>query len=107
MKRGARAEAKARGLTRYFTGKPCKNGHLAERFVNGAVCVICKAERTTEWRAAHREEAKEAERAWYRANKARRLAADKAWRKANPEKSAAIYARYRARRAAEKAIERR
>ena len=26
-----RAEAKARGLKRYFTGKPCKAGHVAER----------------------------------------------------------------------------
>jgi hypothetical protein len=29
----SRAEAKARGLTRYFTGKPCKYGHIAERYV--------------------------------------------------------------------------
>ncbi len=28
-----RAEAKARGLTRYFTGKLCKRGHVAENAV--------------------------------------------------------------------------
>ena len=27
------AEAKALGLKRYFTGKPCKHGHVAERWV--------------------------------------------------------------------------
>ena len=33
-------EAKAQGLKRYFTGKPCKHGHIAERHVTGG-CVIC------------------------------------------------------------------
>jgi hypothetical protein len=27
----ARADAKAHGLTRYYTGKPCGRGHIAER----------------------------------------------------------------------------
>jgi hypothetical protein len=36
-----RAEAKARGLKRYFTGKPCgSRGHVAERYISGA-CVTC------------------------------------------------------------------
>jgi hypothetical protein len=26
-------EAKARGLKRYFTGKPCKRGHIAEQWL--------------------------------------------------------------------------
>jgi hypothetical protein len=37
----SRAEAKAQGLTHYFTGKPCKNGHVAKRLVAGA-CVECR-----------------------------------------------------------------
>lgn len=40
----SRAEAKARGLTRYFTGKPCKHGHIAERRVEGG-CIECIRER--------------------------------------------------------------
>lgn len=36
-------EAKAQGLKRYFTGKPCKRGHIAERHVSGG-CVVCSAE---------------------------------------------------------------
>lgn len=31
--------------TRYFTGKPCKNGHVAERFIDTKECVGCKSER--------------------------------------------------------------
>ena len=36
-------QARAQGLKRYYTGKPCKNGHVAVRFVQGSQCVICKA----------------------------------------------------------------
>jgi len=37
----SRAEARARGLKRYFTGVPCKHGHIAERFVTGSRCIAC------------------------------------------------------------------
>lgn len=36
-----RARAKAAGLTRYFTGRPCKHGHLAERLTSCAKCADC------------------------------------------------------------------
>ncbi len=41
-----RAEARARGLTRYFTGQPCVKGHVAERYANfgnpkSGPCVDC------------------------------------------------------------------
>ena len=35
------AEAKAQGLTHYFTGKPCKHGHVALRSVSQRACVEC------------------------------------------------------------------
>jgi hypothetical protein len=35
-----RAEAKATGATHYFTGEPCKHGHVAPRKTKGA-CVEC------------------------------------------------------------------
>ena len=34
-------EAKALGLTRYYTGKPCPRGHISERRANGRGCVEC------------------------------------------------------------------
>ena len=37
----SRTEAKAKGLRFYFTGKPCKHGHLAERVVYNSTCVEC------------------------------------------------------------------
>src|SRR5689334_5463261 len=36
-----RAEAKAASLPRYFTGKPCKHGHVAERYTSIKICVSC------------------------------------------------------------------
>lgn len=37
----ARAQALEAGLTRYFTGKPCKHGHLCERITDNGTCVTC------------------------------------------------------------------
>lgn len=37
-----REEAKALGLDRYFNGKPCVHGHVAERRVAGGGCVVCQ-----------------------------------------------------------------
>jgi hypothetical protein len=33
-------DARSVGLKRYYTGKPCKHGHVAERHVTGG-CVVC------------------------------------------------------------------
>ncbi len=38
----SRKTAKAHGLKRYFTGKPCRNGHIAQRYVlSCGPCVEC------------------------------------------------------------------
>lgn len=37
----ARTQAVAEGRTTYNTGKPCKYGHLCDRFVSGNACVEC------------------------------------------------------------------
>ena len=42
-----RADATAQGLSKYFTGKPCKKGHICERYTKFGVCVDC----TSEWNA--------------------------------------------------------
>lgn len=36
-----REQAYARGSKTYYTGKPCKHGHHAERYTNGGACVAC------------------------------------------------------------------
>lgn len=37
----SRKEAREQGLTRYFTGKPCKNGHLEEKNTHTGICYGC------------------------------------------------------------------
>lgn len=36
-----RADARERGLARFFTGRPCKHGHVDERYVSTLGCVSC------------------------------------------------------------------
>lgn len=38
-----RKEAAASGLSRFYTGQTCKEGHRAERFVGNRQCVACNA----------------------------------------------------------------
>lgn len=53
-----RLDARAAGLTRYFTGKPCEYGHLAERGVASYRCHACGLA----WKAANRDAINAAER---------------------------------------------
>lgn len=80
-----RKEAKEQGLKRYFTGKPCKHGHVSERRTITGYCEECCA---IKYKANRRDEEylnKERERnkRWKRANKdiinARRRVRDKEW----------------------------
>lgn len=41
----SRADAKSCGEVHYFTGKPCKYGHIAQRLVSTANCCVCVAQR--------------------------------------------------------------
>ena len=38
-----RAEAATSGLSRFYTGTPCREGHRAERYVSNRQCVACNA----------------------------------------------------------------
>ncbi len=42
-------DAKAQGLKTYFTGVPCKRGHVCERFVANCSCRECQYEVTRIW----------------------------------------------------------
>lgn len=48
----SRTEAKAIGLKRYFTGVPCKKGHISERQVCSWGCMACKSEAARDTRLA-------------------------------------------------------
>lgn len=47
--------AKAAGYTRYSIGRPCANGHLAERLVSNSQCVVCAELRRKRWAKTNRD----------------------------------------------------
>lgn len=49
----SRQEAVALGKTRYFTGIPCKHGHVSERMVSNKSCVACMTMWRAAWEAEH------------------------------------------------------
>jgi len=55
-----RSEAKRLGLTRYFTGKQCKHGHVSERLTCDGGCLTCKSEKQSlYWRTSEKARAKD------------------------------------------------
>jgi hypothetical protein len=101
-------EAKALGLKHYFTGVPCKHGHIAERSVRTGRCLECGRARVAKWKAANpervrekrrkhraanleklREKDREAAHRRYIKNRDKIRSQQAAWRAANKEKIAA------------------
>lgn len=54
MKLITRKEAQQQGLTRYFTGRPCPKGHIAERRTANKGCQLCTKRRRKEYIASER-----------------------------------------------------
>lgn len=83
-------EAKDRGLKHYFTGKPCKRGHISKRYLSNKECVTCRSIKTQSYQEKgyfknYREENTEKEKK-YR----------KEYKKNNKDKVNAFTAKYRA-----------
>jgi len=99
-----RQEAKDLGLNKYNTGKPCKQGHFADRYVKGAKCTECAKLQSVAWKLDNPEKHAQSMRKWLENNRelhgtrvkrwqaanSDKVKADaKAWQKANPDKMAA------------------
>jgi len=99
-----RKEAKEQGLKHYFTGKPCKHGHVVERYVSSKKCKKCSSEynRTSEkaktrnkkWRQDNPEKMKERYHRRYIREKEKRKEYACLWRQGNPEKVVQYSHRY-------------
>jgi len=92
----ARKEAIRTGLRRYFTGKPCRNGHVAERDVGNRTCLDCSNERSARnradnpeyyanYRKHHRELAGSYNNSYYSDNAAELSAYARVYRRDNAE----------------------
>lgn len=78
-------QAREQGVTRYFTGKPCCNGHVAERMTSNRRCVDCLSVDSKKWSKDNKEKVSATSRAWRNANANKMKALKKAWNAANPE----------------------
>lgn len=93
--------AKQNGKPRYFTGRPCKAGHVADRRTGNGECIACAYERQKKFRADNPEAARakdarhraakyaivlERTRSWRNRNRAKIAAYNKARRQLCPEK---------------------
>jgi 5-methylcytosine-specific restriction endonuclease McrA len=81
----SRIEAKAAGLKRYFTGKPCCNGHVAERRASNAACTECAYEGSKRRRLENPEKERARVRKYDATHRESRRAANCARRAASPE----------------------
>lgn len=87
-----RQQAKNQHLSRYFTGKPCTNGHISERSTKNGHCIECDRMRSEKFR----NERPEVMQKWrdrnpgyasnkYHENKEERLRQSKEWYEANKD----------------------
>ena len=86
MKKTTRIEAQHNGKKRYFTGKPCKRGHIAERQVANWGCVECLRENQRNKLRDDKEYAEKrrgAYRNWWNNNKEAARNSAKRWRNNN------------------------
>lgn len=106
----------------YFTGKPCKRGHIANRYISSRQCVECMKRtlyretaaykekkkaydaarlaanpqkyhaQSAKYRTENKERCKASLRAWYVVNSEKQKARSAKWRKENPGKQNALKA---------------
>lgn len=80
-----RKEAKEIGLTKYFTGKPCLRGHIAERYVGCGKCTDCQAIYLQKYREKNRELYLSRLREYHQRNRGRVLARQRTYYEENAE----------------------
>jgi hypothetical protein len=116
LSKHSRERAAALGLTHYFTGEPCRHGHIAERYTNSGNCLECNHARVTKWNAANRKHVREMKRKRRAANLekarerereyARRLRAAERWKERHRRWRAAWDAKNKDKVAAQRAARR-
>jgi 5-methylcytosine-specific restriction endonuclease McrA len=98
----SRAKAQARGLKRYFTGRGCKRGHVAERFISDCSCSECNIGQSKKWKAANREKCRSAKCRQYASNPVKFREQRRKSRSNNPEKTRVLRRIHENRRRARK-----
>ena len=85
-----RGLAIARGEQDYFTGIPCKRGHVALRTVSSGMCKECASESNKVWMKNNSEYRKAFDKEAKKKNRIKILAQKKAWRLRNLDRALEI-----------------
>lgn len=80
-----RAEARARGLKRYFTALPCRHGHVCERYAVGNGCTECLRIKNAKFDQNYPSKKKALQKAYYRRNRENLLKKKRQYREIHPE----------------------
>lgn len=81
----SRRTAAQQGSKFYFTGKPCKRGHVAQRYTSGFSCVVCNSLHAEKWHTDNPELAILKGRRYRERYPEKRALATKKWRESHPE----------------------
>lgn len=89
----SRKEAIGRGLSRFFTGKKCRRGHLSERYTVSGNCIDCRYDMDSpidelQITPEHEKKRKSKERAriWYQNNKELTKSRARVWKEENRDR---------------------
>lgn len=92
----SRADALRSGASVYFTGMPCKRGHISQRRVAGRACIQCSIELSRIRYAELRDDYCAKRKEWTERNRERHYATNLAWQRRNPEQHRASQSKRRA-----------
>lgn len=102
-------QARLAGDKFYFTGKPCKRGHVCRRYTNTRTCFECHTQAFQAWKAANPESRRASLNKWKKKNAAKHAEYvkkskqkkpelyhlfSKAWVERNPEKRKQLVHKY-------------
>jgi hypothetical protein len=91
-----RKEAKEQGLKQYFTGQPCKRGHIANRLLSTGVCLECSKIRCLQFYYENVEYSRNRSKKYSQNNKDKTNSLKKRWKQSNKNKVNAINGKRRA-----------
>lgn len=83
----SKEEAISKGLKKYFTGEPCKKGHIAPISISQNRCWQCHLDSTNKWRRMDREQRPDHYKEYERSRDPDKVKAkNKKWHESNREK---------------------
>ncbi len=80
-----REQARKNGLTVYFTGKPCKHGHICERFAINGNCKECSRKKASKRYYKNPQKYNESSKKWAQQNREKRKEIIRRYSQNHPE----------------------